>query len=164
MAASYGKSKGRKEKRRFAAIPHAVLDHPDYMKLKGGAVKLLNELVRQYNGKNNGDLTVAYSLLKNRGFNSKDTIGKAKNELLEAGLIVQTRQGRFINPGSKCDLYALAWHSIDECPAKGLEMKSTRSPYRQFSLEKPSPKTGTDSNQKTGRQRARGENGRFISS
>jgi hypothetical protein len=164
MAKSYGKSKGRKETGRFIAIPHSVLDHPDYIRQKGNAVKLLNELARQYNGKNNGNLTVAYSVVVKRGFNSKETVAKAKNELLEAGLIVQTRKGRFMNPGSKCDLYAITWRAIDECLGCDLEIGSTNAPYRKFSIAKPSPETGTGSYQKPGRQRARGEDGRFTAS
>ena len=164
MVASYSKSKGRNSKGRFIAIPHSVLDHPDYIRLKGGAIKLLNELVRQYNGKNNGNLTVAYSVLKGRGFNSKDTITKGKNELLEAGLIVLTREGFFSNPGAKCALYALAWQAIDECPSIGLDIAPTVKPYRSFSKNLPRPENGTGSYQKEVRPRERGEDGRFVSS
>jgi hypothetical protein len=164
MAANYAKAKGRRDSGRFIAIPHSVLDHPDYIDRTGGAIKLLNELVRQYNGSNNGDLTVAYSILQHRGFNSKDTITRTKNELVKAGLILLTRQGQFINPGAKCDLYAITWRSIDECPSKNLDVRSTKTPYRKFSIKNPSPENGTSSNQKQVRPRPRGKSGRFISS
>ena len=78
----------------FAGIPRNVMNHPDYINLSGNAVKLLNELARQYRGNNNGDLTVAYSLLKNRGFKSKGTIERNRDELLNAGMIKKTREGR----------------------------------------------------------------------
>jgi hypothetical protein len=163
VATTYPKVKGRADKGRFISIPHSVLNNPDYFNRSGGAIKLLNELTRQYNGRNNGDLTVAYTLLAKRGFNSKDTIKRAKNELLEAGLIVQTRHGQFINPGAKCDLYAITWRCIDECATKGLEISPTNTPYRKFSIEKPSLDSGISSNQKQVRQRPRGQDGKYTS-
>jgi len=78
----------------FSGIPRIVMDHLDYLNLSGNAVKLLNELARQYRGNNNGDLTVAYSLLKNRGFNSKGTVERSRDELLKVELIIKTREGR----------------------------------------------------------------------
>lgn len=150
----------------FAGIPRIVMDHPDYINLSGNAVKLLNELARQYRSHNNGDLTVAYSILKQRGFKSKDTIKRAANELLAANLIIKTREGRFINPGGVCALYALSWQPIDECKGK-LDIKSTKTPLRKFSLEinkTPRPETGHGSSLKSGRLRSRDSSGKFSSS
>lgn len=150
----------------FAGIPRIVMDSPDYLNLSGNAVKLLNELCRQYRGNNNGDLTVAYGVLKERGFKSKDTIKRACNELLQANLIIKTREGRFINPGAVCALYALSWNPINECNGK-LEAKPTTKPPRQFSLENnktPRPETGPGSSLKSGRQRARNSKGQYSSS
>ena len=134
----------------FAGIPRMVMDNPDYLNLSGNAVKLLNELCRQYRGNNNGDLTVAYSLMKKRGFNSKGTITRSKDELLKAKMIIETRSGRFTNPGGVCALYALSWQPIDDCNNK-LEMTSTTTPPRKFSMENnkiPSPKIGLGSTSK----------------
>lgn len=149
----------------FAGIPRVVMDHPDYLNLSGNAVKLLNELARQYRGKNNGDLTLAYSLLKHRGFNSKGTIERCRDELLSATMIIQTRAGRFINPGGVCALYALTWHPIDECGGK-LEIGPSVTPHRQFSIENnktPGPEIGQGSTSKQGRQRQRDGNGKYSS-
>ena len=147
-------SKSRKNKQHikggFSGIPRVVMDHPDYIGLSGNAVKLLNELARQYRGNNNGDLTVAYSLLKHRGFNSKDTIKLRVNELIAAGLVIKTREGRFANPNGVCALYALTWQPIDECGGR-LEVSETTVPPRKFSLENnktPRPETGQGSSQK----------------
>lgn len=156
---------GRGSNPRFAGIPHAVMDSPDYKELKGSAVKLLVELARQYNGYNNGDLTVALSILKSRGFTSSDTISKARDELVRAGMIVETRQGRFLNPGGRCALYALTWKPMDECAGKDLDHKSTVKPLRSFSLESksPEPESGKRSHQKEVRRRARDDKGRYSS-
>ncbi|MBR9909678.1 MAG: hypothetical protein GYB33_04905 [Gammaproteobacteria bacterium] len=139
---------------------------PDYKGLSGGAVKLLIELASQFNGGNNGDLTTAYSILKKRGFSSKNSISRAKDELLTADMILQTREGRFINPGGTCALYALTWQAIDECPGKNLTVKPTSTPPRKFSMENnktPRPEIGPDSVQKRGRQQARDDGGRYSS-
>ena len=133
MANSYAKSKSRSNKRRFAGIPHSVMKHPDYVALPPNAKVLLLELAMQYNGRNNGDLTVAWTVMRERGFKSKATLSNAKEKLLESGLIVMTRAGDFMS--HKCALYALTWQGIDECPRKGLDVKPTQTPYRSFSVE-----------------------------
>jgi hypothetical protein len=150
----------------FAGIPRVVMNNSDYTRLSGGAVKLLLEFCRQYKGSNNGNITAAFSILKQRGFNSKETIKRTKNELLSAGLIIETREGRFTNPGGVCALYAITWQPIDECPGKNLNVEPTTTPYRKFSLqnnETPSPDSGQESAQKTDRCKQRDEQGRFTS-
>jgi hypothetical protein len=153
----------------FAGIPRVVMKHPDFRRLSGGAVKLLLDLAFQYRGKNNGDLTVAYSVLKRRGFNSKGTITRGVGELLEAGMIVQTRQGFFCNPGAKCSLYALSWQPINDCLGKNLDVSPTTTPLRKFSVElneiyrKPRPEIGHSSDLKKGRDRKRDSKGRYAS-
>ena len=127
--------KGNNDTQSFAGIPRKVIRHPDYHKLNGNAVKLLVDLAFQYRGKNNGNLTTAFSVLSKRGWNSRQTIDRAKRQLVENELIVETRPGRFNNPGGRCALYALTWESIDECPGKNLEVKSTVTPLRSFKLE-----------------------------
>lgn len=126
--------KGREGLGRFVAIPHSVLEHPDYQKLTGAAVKILLAMLTQYNGRNNGDFTLALSVMKSFGFNSSDTINSAKKQLLNHGLIIETRPGQFTNPGGICALYAVTWQPIDECHGK-LNTAPTSTPPRKFSLE-----------------------------
>jgi len=150
----------------FAGIPHIVLDQPDFLRLPNRARALLLDVVYQFNGYNNGDLTVAFGFMSKRGWRSKETLSKAVSDLVSANLIIKTRQGRFQNPGASCDLYALSWKPIDECPGKNLEADPTRTPPRKFSLEhskNPSPEVGLSSNQKSGRERQRDERGRYVS-
>lgn len=142
------------------------MNHVDYQNLSGGAVKLLLELCRQYRGSNNGDLTVAYSVLRERGFSSKGAICRGVKELIEAGMVMETRPGKFTNPGGRCALYAITWKAIDECVGKDLEINPTVTPPRPFSLESyknPGPQHGLGSVHKPGRQRARNERGAFVS-
>lgn len=150
----------------FGALPRIVWMHPDYCHLSGSAVKLLMDLVCQYNGRNNGNLTVAYSVLKRRGWKSKQTISSATHELLDANLIVQTREGYFTNPGGRCALYAITWKAIDECPGKNLTLRPTSTPFRKFTLEafkSPGPDSGPSSVHKVGPKRVRDSKGRYVS-
>jgi len=138
----------------FAGIPRIVMKHPDYINLSGNATKILLELAFQYRGQNNGDLSLSFSVLKQRGFNSKGTVARAIKTLLDARLIIQTREGRFTNPGGVCSLYALTWLPIDECKGKNLTASPTITPVRAFStgIKTPSPITGLSSAPKQGRQ------------
>lgn len=150
--ASRGKSTGKGEsKDSYAGIPRAVMEHPDFKALTGNAPKALQILAYQFRGHNNGDLTLAERYMIERwGFKSKGTVERARDQLLERGLILQTRTGRFTNPGGQCALYALTWLPINECPNKRLEVAPTNTPARIFAREladlrnnkTPAPDTG----------------------
>ena len=130
------KIKGRKESGRFVGLPFCVLKSNDYIDLSYKSKALLIDLALQYNGKNNGDLTAAFAILKKRGWVREATIFSAVQELILANLIIRTREGKFQNPHSRCALYALAWQPIDEYLGKDLEIGPTITPPRKFSLEK----------------------------
>ena len=117
-------------------IPHLVMNSNDYRNLPANAVKLLNALIYQYRGRNNGDLTAAFNYMRDFGFRSKVTLHRALTQLLDARLIIRTREGRFMNPGGKCALFALTWKPVDECQGRQLEFGPTNTPPRKFSLEK----------------------------
>jgi len=93
----------------YTALPHVVLDSVAFMGAGHTARSLLFDLMRQHNGSNNGRLHLTTAWLRRRGWNSADTIQKAKQELIERGLIVQAKQGG-LNAGP-C-LYALTWLPI----------------------------------------------------
>lgn len=136
VARSFGKSKGRSERGRFLALPHALLKNPDFKSLSGSALKVLIHLGSQYNGKNNGDLSATLSDIRDAGVRSSSTLVAAIAELQEKHLIVCTRAGRFMNPGGRCALYALTWQAVDECPGEELEHSPTATPLRALSLER----------------------------
>jgi len=112
---------GKGKQERFLALPYVVVNSPKYCSLSPIAVKLLIDLYSQYNGNNNGDLAYAFSLMKPRGWKSKATLQKAKNELLAAGFIEQTRQGG----RNWCSLFSVTWRATDDCKGK-LEVPATR--------------------------------------
>lgn len=108
------KTKGRRESGSFAAFPRACWEHRNYAELPIQAKALLHELNGQYNGKNNGDLCAAWGTVKDRGLGCRATVDRARDELERAGWIVLTRQGGRNAP----NLYALTFHSVDECGGK----------------------------------------------
>ena len=128
-----GSPRDRKIRRRF---PHVVIKNKDYIELSYKSKALLVDLTLQYNGSNNGDLTVALAILRNRGWKRQATIGEAVKELLDANLIIRTREGQFRNPHSRCALYAITWQPINDCNDKDLCVNPTTTAPRKFSFEK----------------------------
>ncbi len=113
-----------------------VMQTDEYKNLSGNAVKLLLALCYQYRGHSNGNLHAAWSIMHNQfGFKSQDTLGRAKQQLLDADLIMQTRTPKFLNPGGQCALYALTWYPIDDCPGRRLEVQPTIKAPRNFNQE-----------------------------
>ena len=115
------KTKGRAEQGSFAGLPKAVIEKMQE-KLSASGYKLLIDLFEQYNGNNNGDLTLAWSVMKKKGWKSKETLNNTRKELINQGFIELTRQGT-LRPHS-CSLYAVTWRGIDECNGK-LELNPT---------------------------------------
>ncbi len=112
----------------YLHLHKALLNCPDFISLKGNTIKLLIDIGSQYNGRNNGDLCAAMSILKKRGWNSNQQICKGIKELIEKNLITQTKQGG-LNMGP--NLYAITWQPIDECGGK-LDVSPTLHPPRSF--------------------------------
>lgn len=91
-------------------IVRSVFESVAFTKLSPHACKLLLELVSQYRGDNNGDLTLAWSVVSKRGWRSRTTLWRCKQELIEAGFVYVTRLGQF---PSTCELLALTWFPLD---------------------------------------------------
>lgn len=134
-----GKSTGAKGTRQrtqgmFGNIPHVVLRHPLYITCTDRGIRLLNDLLVQvkFDGRgswaNNGDLAITMNVMRDRGWNSRDKLYKARDDLLRHRLIVQTRQGGL----NHCALYAITWEPINQCRDKHghdkLDVKATFAP------------------------------------
>ena len=85
---------------------------------------MLFDIFGQFNGRNNGDFSAAYSVFRHKGWKSNDQMRKAIVELKDKGWIVLSRQGG-MNKG--CNLYAVTWLPIDECEGK-LHISATAAP------------------------------------
>lgn len=114
MARTLLKSKGRVETGTFLPVPTDVLKSPNFLNLSTKAKALILDLGARFTGYNNGDLAAPWSWMQERGWRSKDTLHRAIKELLQAGMIEQTRQGGLHGPS----LYAFTWRPIDECKGR----------------------------------------------
>src|SRR5690242_15882357 len=115
--------RGAKAKRHpggFVALPHAVIRSTQFTALSAHGVKLLADLLAQYNGSNNGDLCATWSLMHERGWRSRDTLGKALRELVGGGWISLTRQGGLHQPS----LYGVTFFALDPSPKLEVSINS----------------------------------------
>lgn len=118
-------------------IPHIVLNSEAYKTLSGNAVKLLNDIAMQYNLHNNGALLASFAhMSEKRGWTSADALSKAKKELMERELIIQTVQGQRPN---KASWYGCGWWALDDF--RGLEITSRDWPRGAYIRWVPPPKT-----------------------
>lgn len=104
----------KREHGSFSTWPHVCATHENFYCLSSTAKALLFELLGQYRGKNNGDMDCAWENMRHKGWNSRSTIERARNELLERGWIVLTRRGG----RNQCHLYGLTFLALDECNGK----------------------------------------------
>lgn len=108
--ASNKRFKGSKYSEPFVGIVRSVFESQAFADLSPHACKLLLELVGQFRGDNNGDLTLAWSVVSKRGWRSRTTLWRCKQELIDAGFIYVTRIGQFPRT---CELVALTWFPLD---------------------------------------------------
>jgi hypothetical protein len=114
MAKKIDKTKNRNNCGSFARMPHQVTNSDNYRSLSHKAKAMLADTNARYNGSNNGDFDFTLKTMKKWGWNSNDTMSKAKTELLVKGFLVLTRQGG----RNKCNLYALTIWPVDGCKGK----------------------------------------------
>lgn len=79
-------------KPRFIHIPEMVYDSIAFRSLPDAAARLFLDLRTQYTGGNNGRLRLTLSVLQKRGWTSKSKLERARDELLQRGLIRYTKK------------------------------------------------------------------------
>lgn len=122
----------------FVRLPLSVLNSRAYLETSPYARMLLIDLAAQYRGDNNGDLSACWKFMRPRGWRSEETLAKAKRELIEMALIVETRKGARPN---KASLYALTWCDLDDCGGK-LDISPRAFPRGAYKLRDPLPPMG----------------------
>jgi len=120
---AWKKAKEKRDGRQFVALPMVVLESPGYRGASHTARSLLLDIAMQYTGNNNGRLTASAKYLQGKGWNSNDTIVRARRELLDCGLLIETRKGARPN---KAAWYALTWHDLDQTSGLDLDPKCYR--------------------------------------
>jgi hypothetical protein len=118
----------------FVALPCVVIRSHSFVQLSPHAVKLMIDLLSQYKGNNNGDLCASWTLMRPRGWKSKETLNKALKELLGRDWLEVTRQGG----RHKATLYALTFYAIDDCKGK-LDVQATGSARGTWRKNEPLP-------------------------
>jgi len=101
--------------------PKALMHLPEYRTLSGAARKALDALACEYNGHNNGDLSLTRKNAPLWGIKGTATLTRALRELQQRDLIRKTRTHVKTKSGARCALYALAWLPVDDCPGKQLD-------------------------------------------
>jgi hypothetical protein len=130
----YKNAKDKRESGGFAPLSYAVLRSHSFKLLSARAVKLLVDLLAQYKGDNNGDLCAAWTIMRDRGWKSKDTLNKALKELRDGDWLEVTRQGG----RNKATLYGVTFYNTDDCKGK-LDIQSTSIPRSTWRKHEPSP-------------------------
>ena len=88
-------------------MPRCVLESKAYGELSSSAIRLLFDVCSQISAKNNGRLSPTWELMKHRGWKSRTTLQKAKEELRASKLITVTRIGT--TDKNNCELWAVNW-------------------------------------------------------
>lgn len=83
---------------------------PAISSLPNLAFRLLVIATAEFNGHNNGDISLARPILEQYGVARSGAVQKAIDLLRDRGLLIQTRQGGL----GQCSLYALPWEPLAE--------------------------------------------------
>lgn len=119
-------SMGRGGKRRGIAVSGPWLPVPlDYLRSRACAelsphgAKLLLDVLASLgtNASRNGDISLAPKIMRVRGWSGRETLNSAVRELVDHGLLAQTRQGSRLD----CSLYACTLFPLD-CDLKKLDV------------------------------------------
>jgi hypothetical protein len=132
MASRFERNKGRKERGRFLGVSFTVLNSPAFLTLSPLARALYFDLRRQFMGPiNNGLIAATETELKRYGW-ARSTVKKYLPQLIERGLIEQTRQGGIAYMSKICSLYAFSDCDIVDAPTKNVRGKRASLAYRDW--------------------------------
>lgn len=100
-------------------VPLEFLRSRACAELSPHAAKLLLDVLASLgtNASRNGDISLAPKLMRIRGWSGRETLNAAVRELLEYGLLVQTRQGSRLD----CSLFACTLYPLN-CDLKKLDV------------------------------------------
>jgi hypothetical protein len=125
---------------RYAAFPHGVLDSTSFQMASHPARALLFDLMRQHTGSNNGRMNLSMKWLGPRGWTSCDVVQRAKTELVELGLILETKKGGL---GIGPSLYAVTWLPISTYTGLDVQEGEYRRGAYALKNKVPAPSNGT---------------------
>lgn len=97
-----------------------ILNSPAWCCLSSSAKALWCDMRAQIGSTNNGTATIALEVLSHKGWSSRHTIGRARDELVVLGFIELTHQGGICRGGKSPNLYRFTDEPMYEQPKWGL--------------------------------------------
>jgi hypothetical protein len=95
----------------FLALPHSVLDKPEFRALSSSAKVVILAIGRFFDGRNNGKIGFSERTAGQWGLSQK-TARRALIEACEAGLIVKTRAASFSSKRLAAE-WAITWRPLN---------------------------------------------------
>lgn len=111
----------------FVVLPRAVLESPEYRALPDSARSLLNDLLMQYTGKNNGRLSPSIIVMRRYGWTSSSKLVRAKSALLTCPWVLVTRKGK---PPQTAEWVGVTWFKLDY--DRDMDVDQKKWPYLNF--------------------------------
>jgi len=106
------KQTGKGKRAEHLGIDKWIINRDEFAAIKDAPLKLLIDLAAQYNGFNNGNLSIAE--VRHR-WPSRDKTTRAERWLIDNNWIIKTKIGGL---GIGPNLYAVTWWPIDDCKGK----------------------------------------------
>ena len=136
-------------------LPLSVLMNDAFKTLPVGHQRVLWLLAAQYDGANNGDLSLTRKQAAAFGLNNERHRSQGLKILEERGLIEKAQQGGIASGGKSPTLWALTWRSVDFW--EGSELNPKRLPSKAWLRWSEKQKQGTHvASSKTRRKLAEG--------
>ena len=106
--------KGRSKTRGpFILITHDLMDSPAWLDLKPSARAVYQQLLKRYNGRNNGTIAASVRALGEECRMSKDSVTPALEELISHGFVEVTREAAFTQKHKRAREFRLTAEKCD---------------------------------------------------
>lgn len=116
---------------RYVGIDRVIAEHPAYLEAPLIEKQLYFDLRRQCNGRNNGNITAALSVMARYGW-SRRSLFKALKGLRRRGLIKVTREGGIASMSKVTQLYAFTHESVVQDNARGVKGSPPTGEYMLY--------------------------------
>ena len=113
MGKSYRHHKGGEKKGGFFNFRHDIFESAAYRDMRPNARSALNEIIKRFNGFNNGYISFSVREMAQRLNVSPDTAGKAITSVKEHGFIKVTEDSGFNVKDRKARRFALTFEIIE---------------------------------------------------
>ena len=115
---AFRKKKSKSYNYLFISIPFSVWDSPAMRACDTVSRVIFIEIVRRYNGFNNGKIPLSVREAGNKANVSPGTANKKIRKLVDVGLIKITRDSGFNMKGRTAREFEITFHKVNNQPAK----------------------------------------------